>query len=529
MKKCFSPSGCDERLGWVSEKGISIKGYLYVNDVLVSGSDLFDVLGNVDSRLSFLSLLANLNGFFAIIVECDDFIYAAVDRVNSTPLMYKIDDDLWIGDNYSNFIRKTSRINQESLVQYLSSGYVYEDNTLIDDVFQLLPGTALIYDKKQLTGMVEKYYEYLPETCRPIHHSESDYINMLDDVHNKVFGRLVENLNGRQAVLPLSGGYDSRLILEMLLRFGHKNILCVTWGRENDWQAKIARNVTFNLGINWVCINQDSGSWSKWYRKHGVEDQLERCGALCSIPYIQENVLIEYLAKNKLIDSDAIFLNGNSGDFIEGEHIPPGIKAEIENDEIVARLVYKHQRLAKVSNPEKTYKLLGDSVQSFRERGLDARLFFEYWEWSERQSKFVTNCIKPFEAGGYEWRMPFWENEVMDFWANVPIDIKSERKLFYSYFKLYMNTKVQKPNPAVPRIKILYERFTDQRFGIFFDNLYGFGRFLKSTSKKYPNLFEGNKNLKSKSLTTVKLNSLLAFHVVSNIQKDILSASNDVD
>lgn len=517
MIKCFSPSSSEEKFPWVSDNNVSIKGYVYIDGVLVSGKDIIYILENLNDRSSIFSVLSDLNGFFSIIIEHDDFVYAAVDRVNSTPLMYKVENDIWLGDNYTEFVGEKSRINRESLTQYLSSGYVYEENTLIDSVFQLLPGTVLIYDKKRLTTKVERYYEYLPATDRPRHYLESDYIDRLDEVHNKVFRRLVDNLNGRQAVLPLSGGYDSRLILEMLLRFGYKNILCVTWGRETDWQAKVARNVTSKLGVDWICVNQDSKSWSKWYKENGVKEQLKRCGALCSIPYIQENVLIEYLEENGLIDSDAVFLNGNSGDFIEGEHIPAGIDAEIENDEIVNLLVYKHLRLAEMKSGARIYDFLWDRVQLFRERGLDVRLFFEYWEWSERQSKFVTNCIKPFEAEGYEWRMPFWENEIMDFWANVPIEIKSGRRLFYSYFRKYMNAEVQKPNPVVPRIKVLYERLTDQRFGIFFTNLFGFNRLMQSTSKKYPSLFLAHNVAKSKSLVTVKLNSLLAFHVASNI------------
>jgi hypothetical protein len=111
----------------------------------------------------------------------------------------------------------------------------------------------------------------------------------------------------------------------MLLRFNYRNILCVTWGRETDWQAKIARNVTTKLGVDWVCVNQDSASWDKWCEEGGVKEQLKRCGALCSIPYVQENVLIKYLETKGLIENDAVFLNGNSGDFIEGQHIPENI------------------------------------------------------------------------------------------------------------------------------------------------------------------------------------------------------------
>ena len=528
MIKCFSPSNDNTKFPWVSNRNISIKGYVYIDGVLVSGEDMFYIFENIDNKLSFISLLHDLNGFFSVIIEHDDFVYAAVDRVNSTPLMYKLDNGFWVGDNYENFLGEKSRIDEDSFTQYLSSGYVYGEKTLIDDVSQLLPGTAVIYDKGKLTIKVEKYYEYLPRTTPIKYHLESEYVDQLDEVHKKVFGRLVDNLSGRQAVLPLSGGYDSRLILEMLLRFNYKNILCVTWGRETDWQAKIARNVTTKLGVDWVCVNQDADSWHKWFEEGGVKEQLKRCGALCSIPYVQENVLIKYLETKGLIENDAVFLNGNSGDFIEGQHIPENIKEDIGNDDVVDLISAKHLRLAKLSDPERIYKVIRDQVQLFRGRDLDVRLFFENWEWSERQSKFVTKCIKPFEAEGYEWRMPFWENEIMDFWANVPIDIKNGRKLFYSYFEKYMNSEVRKPNPVVPRMKVLYERLTDQRFGIFFKNLYGFNRLAHSTSRKFPSLLSTYRGINRESLMTVKLNSLLALHVASIIKERISIDHKDI-
>jgi asparagine synthase (glutamine-hydrolysing) len=521
MIKCLAVNEGKEKFPWVCSDQVSFKGYVYFYGELKSNEDALFLFKEVIDWPSFTNLLSSLNGFFSVIIEGESFVYAAVDRVTSTPLMYKVDADIWIGDNYNFFLKPKAILEDQSLEQYLSSGYVYGKKTLIKGVFQLLPGTALFYNKKDQSVKVEHYYEYLPDLSEAEANKKNNHLEALDEVHNIVFGRLVKNLNGRKAILPLSGGYDSRLILEMLLRFDYKNILCVTWGRESDWQAKIAKDVASKLGVKWLCVNQDPESWGKWYDEYRLEEQLNYCGALCSIPYLQENILIEYLESKGLIDDDSVFLNGNSGDFIEGDHIPVDLCENPGNDEIINFIKNKHSRLAKLTSYENINRYLLEQVEEFRARNLDVRLFFEYWEWTERQSKFVTKCIKPFEIKGYEWRMPFWENEIMDFWVNIPLEAKRKRALYYSYFDKYMNTTVLKPNGSVSFARVMYERIGDQRFGIFFKQLFGPSRLSGSTSKRYKNFFSDHNVIESESLLTVKLNSLIALDVVEKISKNI--------
>lgn len=509
------------KFSWVSNGRVFFKGYLYsADDKVYSDEAALKIFDEVFDEEGFLLLLKKLNGFFSVIVNDKNYVYFAVDRVNSTPLMYRVDETIWVGDDYRYFLKAGDSIESESLEQYLASGYVYGRETLIKDIYQLLPGSALIYNR--LDGSIRggRYYEYLPPsgTMRPLH--GDFYLGMLDSVHKKVFTRLINNLNGRQAVLPLSGGYDSRLILEMLLRLDYRNILCVTWGREDDWQVKIAKEVTSKVGVRWLCINQDSESWAKWYRE-GRGGQLASCGDICSISYIQENILISYLEQKGLIDKDSVFLNGNSGDFIEGEHIPNFAKEDLDKESVVELIIKRHARLAEISKPDQLREKLLHEVELFESRGFALELFFEYWEWSERQSKFVTNCVKQFEVCGYEWRMPFWENEIMDFWASVPVDAKIHRSLYYSYFDKYMNTEVLKPNPDVSFFRVAYERLADPRFGIFFERLYSGGRFFKRTSSMYSTLLSRYKVVKPQMLLTVKFNSLLALDTATRILEEI--------
>lgn len=521
MKKCLSPNAESQKFPWVTNRNVSFKGYLYVSGELIKDESVLIYFEKIKTEKDFVETLCSLNGFFSVIVESENRIYAAVDRVTSTPLIYKVEDELWIGDDYKPFVKNEAQMEQLSLDQYLSSGYVYGEKTLLKNVFQLRAGSFLAYTKSNKNIKVENYYEYLP--TRVIAESNTgSHLKRLDKVHNLVFGRLVKNLNGRKVVLPLSGGYDSRLILEMLLRFDYRNILCVTWGRESDWQVKIARDVASKFDVDWLCVDQKFLEWREWSEKNGLNEQLRCSGTITNIPYVQENVLVKLLQRKGLLKEDAVFLNGNSGDFIEGDHLPNALNGNERNEVIIDLIMQKHSRLAKLRNADLTRKEIDDQIDQFRLRNLDVRLFFEFWEWAERQSKFVTKCIKPFEKAGFEWRMPFWENEIMDFWANIPIDVKKKRSLYYAYFDRYMNQEALKPNGTVPFAKVLFERFYDQRFGVFFDSPLSPKRLFSNTKKAYPQLYLLDSGVRNENLITTKFNAILALTVADKIRVEIL-------
>jgi hypothetical protein len=69
------------------------------------------------------------------------------------------------------------------------------------------------------------------------------------------------------------------------------------------------------------------------------------------VPHFQSLSTIKYLKDLNWIDNDAVFINGNSGDFITGGHIKTNIKdnkvvnsasARLRKENILNQLIEKH-------------------------------------------------------------------------------------------------------------------------------------------------------------------------------------------
>ena len=66
----------------------------------------------------------------------------------------------------------------------------------------------------------------------------------------------------------------------------------------------------------------------------------------------------------------------------------------------------------------------------------EAQDMFEYFNWIERQCKYVTSDARNYDDYiGVEWLLPLWDDEFVEYWQSVPMDLRYKRKLYYKYVK----------------------------------------------------------------------------------------------
>ena len=69
-------------------------------------------------------------------------------------------------------------------------------------------------------------------------------------------------------------------------------------------------------------------------------------------------------------------------------------------------------------------------VDGLPENSFDDFGLYEFSEFKNRQTKYVITVQRVYEFFGYEWRLPLWDKEYLDYWENIHITHKVNRNLF---------------------------------------------------------------------------------------------------
>ena len=391
------------------------------------------------TQRSLLRILNNLDGNFAVIVLSKNFLFAAVDKIRSYPLIYYHNKNskkntFTIFDNYS-FIENTKHSKNYDNKQkklFSMSGYTSGNCTLLKDIFQIGPGSFITFKNNALKRNI--YYQW---GCTIQNCKYSLLKRNLKKINLEIISKLIKSSSNRHIVIPLSAGYDSRLIASGLKEFGYKNIITFSYGRKNNREVSIAQQVAKRLNLSWVFVPYTNKLQRKIILSKEHIKYEKFSDTLTSIHFPQDFFAINFLKKNNLIPKNSIFVNGQTGDFISGNHVP---KIEYKNkknikDLIINNYINKHYNMWNklfVNNKEYLLKSIAEKVNKLNCQ-FDFENFhriYEILEFEDRQVKYVINGQRLYEFFGYEWRLPLWDSLYLNFWEKVPLKYKLDQKLY---------------------------------------------------------------------------------------------------
>ena len=422
-----------------------IKGYIYNYSI----EKIISICKNIKKE-NVSSFISNIDGHFSIILQREDLTFIAVDKIRSTPLYFvKIKKDFFIDADPKNLVKINSFnkiIDENSKLEILMSGYTIGNRTIYRNLKSLKAGELVFFDKNNF-----EYFQYYKYHGEIVEKRLDEYLQDLTKVTLSIFRKMLTEIGDRQIIIPLSAGNDSRLVASILKYLGAKNVKCYSYGTKGNFEEKIAKIIANKLGYEWKFIPLTHNSEKKYYASEEYKEYLNYSESFCSVPYFQSLSTIKYLKDLNWINKDAIFINGNTGDFISGGHINSKIKdnlaiknisEELRKENILNQLVEKHFSLW---GNLKTYNNLGQIKKNLwkeitKECGDISKkekdhLFYEYSELIDRQSKYVISGQRMYEYYGYEWRLPFWNDEYLFFWQKVPMNYKFKQKLYVEMLK----------------------------------------------------------------------------------------------
>ena len=288
----------------------------------------------------------------------------------------------------------------------------------------------------------QRYYTYRPWNVRPADPAVLEA--ELAETTLAIMERTLASLDGRTLVVPLSAGRDSRLIVSAARHLGYANVRCFAYGRTGNFEAAASRAIADRLGYPWSFVPVTIRDARDFFASDGYARYLDFSDSGASVPFVQDMAALLTLKKSGFVPEDAVIANGNSGDFISGNHIVPALwhqTQDLDDDarwrRITGALVQKHfmlwSSLATQANRRRIAGLLRASIERaggiLGDPAADFGLF-EYSEFQDRQCKYVITGQRIYEFLGHDWRLPLWDNAYLRFWEGVPLAEKAGQALF---------------------------------------------------------------------------------------------------
>lgn len=421
-----------------------LKGTVFYKNELLQSDDVVHLISSIlnDSQIDHETLkthLLALNGNFALAMETSRYIFCTVDRVRSIPLFYAVSRDGALFSDDANYLRERldPPFNEENGAEFLVTGYVTGSDTLFDGISQLQAGEYLVYDKRD--GSLSTHYYHRFWHGDYFSEPEEELLNRLDETFVRVFQRLIESTNGRQIVVPLSGGLDSRIIVAMLKRLGVEDVICFTYGKKGNREAEISRQVAEALDYKWYFVEYTREKLYNSYHSEEMSVYKKFGSNLTSLPHTQDFIAVKELKEEVKIPENAVFVPGHSGDMLAGSHIPLdyGQPQSYTFEKFLEDSLKKHYNFWKWDKVEfgplfkdRIWKSTGEISVHDNESCANA---IELFDFNERQAKYIVNSVRVYEFFGYQWRVPLWDAELIDIFLKIPTSQRIDQKIYKNY------------------------------------------------------------------------------------------------
>lgn len=263
------------------------------------------------------------------------------------------------------------------------------------------------------------------------------------------------------ALLPLTGGLDSRMIAGVLKSEQAIELTSYTFQRGWSVESILARKVSEHLGINHFIVNLPPVDCYQTFAREVVKQSGGMVSGMhCHGIYCCHKAISEQ-EKRK----DRFF--GYFGGSVAGELTDEPNQARALNTPKKIFNRYKSSLFGGVvdSFERDILKDLEICFDSFRESGSHPDVFHEYWRVQQRQNNLITHLFS-FHRCHDDVRVicPFVNEDLVEFFLSLPYDLRKDRNLFKQaaselYPKLFSLPTMHYSNTSVlAKIENIFEK-----------------------------------------------------------------------
>ncbi len=380
------------------------------------------------TELILLEKLSEICGLFSMVIMKEGACYLAVDIIRSSPLFYGFhNNSLFITDNLHEFqkVNDPLPVHEEKLEEFMFTGFVLGSHTVFRDVFATQAGEIVTIENNQVSS--KRYFTYHPLVSTDQQKDDINFPQALDRLLLSAFSRMIRQTpHINRWLVPLSGGHDSRIIVNTLYKLGIRNVVCYTYGTKGNEQSVLSKQVAEALGFEWHFVEYSEQKWDQLHREGVLDNYLHFAFNGVSTPHLQDIPAVYELIHQGVIKNGDVFVPGHSLDLLAGCWLESGDLIDMGKPGALQRAT---QKWVGIKEPEFVPSEAIEKV--FNSADISPLHFQEYFNWQEFRTKFVVNSIRGYEFFGFESRLPYWDKELVDFWLAIAPQDKIGRKVLF--------------------------------------------------------------------------------------------------
>ncbi|RMZ60601.1 asparagine synthetase B family protein [Chryseobacterium nematophagum] len=418
---------------WTNSENLYFLGYFFdSHNQLYKGDMAIEFILQELKGTNLEDFCNSIKGAFTFIIISENDCQLISDSINFFPLFYGCEDDkLIVSDQWNEIIqyRKKFKLNNKAVDEFETAGFVLSNETLEESIFKTNANQILKINR--IESEIIQYKNFITNDF-----SEKSFDELAEEAETVILNigdRLLKFLNGRTAVVPLSGGFDSRLIVSLLKRLNYKKVICITYGKENP-EVSLSKAVAKELGYDWHFVDYAKINIDEIQSEPLYQEYVEYASNGFAMPYLMEYFAVAYLMKNGILPKESVFLPGHSGDFLGGSYINKTVKNEISFKRLAAFIESKYFNFVQKNNRKRKWiqdridKSLIPIGKSFIHDGYNMTI--EEWDIQEKLAKFIFHSSHVFTFYRFEHYFPLWDKELVNFYRNVPFKYREGKKLY---------------------------------------------------------------------------------------------------
>lgn len=188
-----------------------------------------------------------------IIINEDNTIHFYNDIYGAYPLFIKEEGDNSISLSNVYSYNENDELNEKSLIQLIHFNHLLSENTLDLKTKRLKGGNKLTLSEKRIDSVLFfSWDDFLREVNKTPKKEPSYYLSE----------SIESALNKKNISLTLTGGFDSRLLLAVMLK-SNTDFKTITWGLEDNLQTSTAANLSAMFNKKHIDIKLDESFLTK--------------------------------------------------------------------------------------------------------------------------------------------------------------------------------------------------------------------------------------------------------------------------